>query len=129
MIAPEMIRVDIVDDGQAVNSIHCRAFMPEARSEVPRSQLSNDLAKRAAQLQDIDLQLRMGILKLMYAEVWQAGIDLTRKLSEIQAQLTLTPEQDAELKKALAIGRWLARVGLNAPPANGQEPPRIVRAR
>lgn len=131
MITPEMIQVDIKDDAQALHPLHCRAWLtPQAKSEVPRMKIPIDVKGRAQALQSIDLELRMGMMRLIYMEIWQAGVDLTRQLMEFQAGLTLTPEQQAEFKKITDKTRWLAQVGMTAPPPlNGQEPPRIMRAR
>ncbi len=125
-----MIQVEIKDDAQALNPLHCRSWLaPQCKTEVPRRTIPVDIKGRAQALQDIDLQLRMGMLKLIYGECWQAGVNLTRQLLEFQAGLSLTPEQQAEFNKIIVVTRWLAQVGLNTPPANGTEAPRIVRAR
>lgn len=130
MITPELINVEIKDDAQALNPLHCRAWLvPQARSEVPRMKIPIDVKGRSQALVDIDAQLRMSMMKLLYLEVWQAGVDLTRQLMEFQAGLTLTLAQQEEFKKITDKTRWLAHVGMTGPPSNGVEVPRIVRAR
>lgn len=130
MITPEMIKVEIKDDAVALNPLHCRAWlMPQTKTEVSRMKIPLDVKGRTNALQDIDIQLRMAMMKLIYQECWQAGVNLTRQLMEFQAGLTLTPEQQAEFKKITEQTRWLAQVGMASPPVNGTEAPRIVRAR
>ena len=130
MITPEMINVEIKDDAQALNPLHCRDWLvPQARTEVPRMKIPIDVKVRSRALVDIDAHLRMSMMRLIYLEVWQAGVDLTRQLMEFQAGMTLTPAQQEEFKKITDKTRWLAQVGMTAPPSNGVEAPRIVRAR
>lgn len=130
MITPEMVNVEIKDDAVALHPLHCRAWLtPQAKSEVPRMKIPIDVKGRSQALQSIDLKLRMGMMRLIYLEVWQAGVDLTRQLMEFQTGVDLTPDQQAEFKKITDKTLWLAQVGLAAPPQNGVEAPRIVRAR